>query len=129
MREFRIGRFGSGPRGRDAALFVNSSIALKSALAAILLAPLLLSLAFAESGADIYKAKCAACHGAKGLGDTMLGRNLRIPALGSPVVQTKSDDELITIISKGKKRMPSFERKLSRDQVREVLEFVRALKH
>ncbi len=82
---------------------------------------------FAESGADAYKAHCSACHGAKGAGDTMLGRNLKLRALGSDEVQKQSDDELFTIISTGKNRMPAFDRKLSKDQIRDVLKYVRSL--
>ncbi len=100
----------------------------RTGLVTILLTLLLCAAALADSGTDIYKAKCGACHGAKGEGDTMLGRNLKIPALASPEVQTKSDDELLAIISKGRKRMPPFDRRLSRDETREVLKFVRSLK-
>jgi mono/diheme cytochrome c family protein len=123
-----LGWFTSGHRFSDAAIFKKSATPPGAGLAAILLALVLSTSALADSGADIYKAKCTACHGAKGQGDTMLGRNLKVPALGSPEVQKKSDDELIAIIAKGKKRMPSFDRKLSKDQIRDVLEFVRSLK-
>ena len=40
----------------------------------------------------------------------------------------KSDDELFAIISRGKNRMPSFERKLSRDQIEALVKYVRSLK-
>jgi mono/diheme cytochrome c family protein len=123
-----LGRFVSGHRFSDAATIRKSTAPLGAGLAAILLALLFSSSALADSGSDTYKAKCAACHGAKGQGDTMLGRNLKVPALGSPEVQTRSDDELIAIISRGKKRMPPFDRKLSKDEIRDVLKFVRSLK-
>ncbi len=58
----------------------------------------------------------------------MIGRNLNLRALGSTEVQKKSDDELFSIISKGKNRMPSFDRKLSKDQIRDVVRYIRALK-
>jgi cytochrome c6 len=84
--------------------------------------------AFADSGAETYKARCSACHGRTGAGDSMLGRNLKIHSLGSDEVQRHSDDELANIIAKGKNRMPPFDRKLSKDQIREVVKHIRSLK-
>ena len=82
----------------------------------------------ADTGADTYKAKRSACHGANGAGDTMLGKNLQIRALASADVQKQSDDELATIIGKGKNRIPPFDRKLSRDQIGAVEMYIRSLK-
>ena len=96
--------------------------------AVILLALLFSAYTFADSGADVYKTKCSACHGKNGAGDTMLGRNLKLRPLASDDVQKQSDEELFTIISKGKKRMPPFERKLSRDQIRDLVKHIRSLK-
>lgn len=84
--------------------------------------------ALAESGADIYKAKCAACHGAHGAGDTMLGKNLKLRPLDSPEVQQQSDAELATIISRGRNRMPAFDGKLTQQQIGDVVRYIRLLK-
>jgi mono/diheme cytochrome c family protein len=83
---------------------------------------------FAGTGAETYKAKCAACHSANGAGDTKLGTNLKIRSLGSADVQKQSDDQLATIIGKGKGRMPSFDGKLSKDQIADVVKYIRSLK-
>jgi cytochrome c6 len=96
--------------------------------ASLALALLLSTYALADGGADTYKAKCSACHAANGAGDTMLGKNLKIRALSSDDVQKQSDDELAAIIGKGKNRMPPFDRKLSKDQIGEVVKFIRSLK-
>jgi mono/diheme cytochrome c family protein len=96
--------------------------------AVILLALLFSTYTFADSGADTYKTKCSACHGKNGAGDTMLGKNLKLRPLSSDEVQKQSDDELFTIISKGKKRMPPFDRKLSRDQIHDLVKHIRSLK-
>ena len=58
----------------------------------------------------------------------MLGRNLKLRPLASDAVQKQSDDELTTIISKGKNRMPPFDHKLSKDQIRDVVKHIRSLK-
>jgi mono/diheme cytochrome c family protein len=101
----------------------------RSSVAAIALALLFSTHALAVTAPQIYKTKCSACHGAKGAGDTMLGRNLNLRPLASAEVQKQSDDELFTLISKGKKkRMPSFENKLSKDQIDDLVKYIRSLK-
>jgi mono/diheme cytochrome c family protein len=104
-----------------------------STLASLLLGPLLFALALsssvlADAGADVYSARCSACHGANGAGDTMLGRNLKIRPLGSSAVQSQSDDELAAIVANGKNKMPRYSNKLSKDQIREVIKYIRTLK-
>jgi cytochrome c553 len=94
----------------------------------ILLALLCSTYTFADSAADIYKTKCSACHGKNGAGDTMLGKNLKLRPLASDEVQERSDDELFTIISKGKNRMPHFDHKLSKDQIHDLVKYIRSLK-
>ena len=82
----------------------------------------------ADSGAAPYKEHCSACHAANGDGDTMLGKNLRLRPLASPEVQNMSDDELAAIISKGKNRMPAYGRKLSPQQISDLVKHIRSLK-
>ena len=83
----------------------------------------------AESGEEIFKKKCVGCHGANGAGDTTIGKNLKLRDLRSPDVQKQTDDELAAIISKGKSgKMPPFENKLTKEQIGEVVEFIRTLK-
>jgi mono/diheme cytochrome c family protein len=98
------------------------------ALLALIAWSLFSSYALADSGADIYKAKCSACHAVSGAGDTMLGKNMKLRALGSPDVQKQSDQELTAIISRGKNRMPAYDRKLSKDQIAAVVKHIRSLK-
>jgi cytochrome c6 len=82
---------------------------------------------FADGGAD-FKAKCAACHGQTGAGDTTMGKNLKLRDLGSADVQKQSDDELTTIVTKGKNKMPAYDGKLSKDQISDLVKFIRTLK-
>lgn len=82
----------------------------------------------ADAGADLYKAKCASCHGASGAGDTAMGKNLKLKDLGSAEVQKQSDAELTTVIEKGKKPMPAYEGKLTQDQIQDLVKYIRTLK-
>jgi cytochrome c6 len=83
---------------------------------------------FSEPGAETYKAHCAACHGPKGHGDTVIGKNMKMRPLESDDVQAKSDEELETIVARGRNRMPSFAHKLSRQQIADVVRYIRVLK-
>jgi mono/diheme cytochrome c family protein len=82
----------------------------------------------ADSDADTFKAKCAVCHGADGKGETTMGKTLKARDLGSADVQSQSDADLAGIITNGKGQMPSFDGKLTPDQVKDVVKYIRTLK-
>ena len=100
---------------------------LKVFLAVLALTLVFSTYTFADGAAD-FKAKCAACHGATGAGDTTMGKNLKLRDLGSADVQKQSDDELTGIVTKGKNKMPSYDGKLSADQIKDIVKFIRTLK-
>jgi mono/diheme cytochrome c family protein len=83
----------------------------------------------ADSAADTYKAKCAACHGADGKGDTSTGKMMKIQDLSSPEVQSQSDADLAKIITNGKGKMPKYEGKLTADQINDLVKYIRTFKH
>ncbi len=89
---------------------------------------LLSSPAQAEGADATYKAKCAGCHGPDGKGETAMGKTLKLRNLASADVQKQSDDELTTIITAGKNKMPAYGKSLSADQVKALVGFVRSLK-
>jgi mono/diheme cytochrome c family protein len=86
-----------------------------------------LSTCFADAAAD-YKAKCATCHGPDGKGDTAMGKSMKVKDLASADVQKQSDADITTIIEKGKKPMPGYEGKLTKDQIDGLVKYVRSLK-
>ncbi len=82
----------------------------------------------ADSGADLFKAKCAGCHGPTGGADTAMGKSMHIKDLGSADVQSKSDAQLTEIITKGQKPMPAYEGKLTGDQINDLVKYIRSLR-
>lgn len=80
-----------------------------------------------DDGAGIYKAKCAACHGADGAGKPAA----KIPSLISDDAKKASDADLTDMIANGgkdKKPMHAFSAKgLTPDQVKMVIGYVRDL--
>jgi mono/diheme cytochrome c family protein len=67
------------------------------------------------------------CHGPDGTGKTMMGEKLKIPDLQSAEVQKKTDDDLKTIIIKGKNKMPAYETKLNKEQIEKLVAHIRDL--
>ena len=78
-------------------------------------------------GADTYKAKCAACHAADGSGNTNAGKAMKVRDLRSAEVQKQSDDQLYTVIAKGKGKMPGYEKSLGADKCKELVAYIRRL--
>jgi cytochrome c6 len=81
-----------------------------------------------DAGAQLYKAKCAACHGADGKGETAVGKADKIRDLGSAEVQAQGDADLTTIISTGKGKMPAYGKSLKPDQMKDLVAYIRTLK-
>lgn len=78
---------------------------------------------FADAPGD-YKAKCAMCHGANGEGKAAM----KTVDFGSADVQKASDAELTETITKGKGKMPAYDGKLTKDQIGEIVKWIRTLK-
>jgi len=94
-------------------------IALFSFVIALALPPV----AAAQAGADTYKAKCAMCHGADGMGKPPMGTNLT-----SADVQKMSDADLAAAIANGKGKMPAYKGKLTDAQISDLVKYIRSLK-
>jgi mono/diheme cytochrome c family protein len=82
----------------------------------------------ADDAAALYKTKCAACHGADGSGNTAMGKAFKLRDLGSDEVQAQSDAQLTTITSDGKGKMPAYKGKLTDDQIKGLVGYIRTLK-
>ena len=78
-------------------------------------------------GKQIFAKYCAGCHGSRGKGDgyQLLGPS---PAnLISPTTEERSDDDLLRTIHEGKPNMPAWKHRLSRQDSRDVLTYIRSL--
>ncbi len=82
--------------------------------------------AFAADGGEVYKAKCASCHGADGAG--AMAKKMGSRDLNSPEFQKSSDADIQAVVAKGKGKMPGYEGKLSNDDIAAVAKYVRTLK-
>lgn len=84
--------------------------------------------ACAQDVADLYKSKCQVCHGPDGKGDTAAGKKLGAKDFHSPEVAKMSDAELFEVTKNGKNKMPSYDKRLSDDQIKQLVKYIRTLK-
>lgn len=83
--------------------------------------------AAAQDTAALYKAKCASCHAADGSGDTPVGKKLGVKAFSDPEVAKSTDAAWMDATKKGKGKMPAYEGKLTDDQIKDLVKFMRGL--
>jgi cytochrome c553 len=76
----------------------------------------------ADDGATLYKAKCAACHGADATGKPAA----KIPSLVADDVKKTSDDDLAKAVTE-KPKHPSMVKSLPPDQVKMAVSYIRSL--
>jgi cytochrome c6 len=82
----------------------------------------------ADDSASVYKTKCAACHAADGSGSSAMGKTLGTPDLRGDAVQKETDAQLIDSIANGKgKKMPAYKGKLTDDQIKDLVAYIRDL--
>ena len=107
---------------------------MRSIRSAIIILAVALAFAAATSAyaqndpAVLYKSKCQACHGTDGKGDTPAGKKVGTKNFHSPEVAKMSDTELFDITKKGKEKMPSYDKKLTDDQIKALIKFIHSLK-
>ncbi|MGD0790718.1 MAG: cytochrome c [Terriglobales bacterium] len=94
-----------------------------TALAVVLSLPLS---AHAQGAADLFKAKCAACHGADGTG-SKVGKTMGAHDFTTAEVQKMSDSDLADVITKGKNKMKPAAG-LKPEDVKGLVAYIRTLK-
>ncbi len=83
--------------------------------------------AHADDAAALYKSKCAMCHGADGKA-SKAGATMGAKDFQSPDVAKQKDADWIEATTKGKNKMPAFDKKLTADQIKDLIKYIRTLK-
>lgn len=82
-----------------------------------------------KAAKKLFSQKCVKCHGSDGAGKTVFGQVVSATDLTDPAWQERVDDKRITnSITHGRGQMPSFEKKLSKEQIELLSNYVRAFK-
>jgi mono/diheme cytochrome c family protein len=86
------------------------------------------SLSRIDQGKKIYLKHCVGCHGIEGQGDgyKLLGADPAV--LAAPSTQRKFDTTLLKTIHEGKAAMPPWNVRLSEQEERDVLAYIRTLR-
>jgi len=80
-----------------------------------------------DDAATLYKSKCASCHAADGSGDTPAGKKTGTHAFSSPEVQKMTDAQLTEATTNGKNKMPAYKGKLTDEQIKSLVAYVKEL--
>jgi cytochrome c6 len=80
-----------------------------------------------DKSAAFYKQKCAACHGADGKGDTPTGKTMKVRSFTDPEVAKMSDEDLSSLIEKGKGKMPAYGKSMKADEIKAMVAYIRSL--
>lgn len=80
-----------------------------------------------QEGKKIFEDKCATCHGEDGSGDTVIGKAVKAADLRSADADKKTDTELYQQIDKGQGIMPRFGSSLDKEQINDLIAYVREL--
>ncbi len=78
----------------------------------------------AHDAAALYKAKCVSCHAPDGTGSA-IGKKMGARDFRDPEIAKQSDQQLIDAITKGKNKMPKYEGKLTAEQIKELVAYIR----
>ena len=93
-----------------------------------LAASFLAASAFAQqAGEATYKAKCAMCHGADGIGNTPVGKSMKVRSFKSPEDVKATDAELFKQTKDGVGKMPAYAGKLTDAQIQDLVAYIRSL--
>jgi mono/diheme cytochrome c family protein len=73
----------------------------------------------------LFKQKCTKCHGADGSGDTSMGRIFNAPDFTDGNWWAKHNPgEFVNAITRGRKNMPAFGKKLTKAQISSLASYV-----
>ena len=98
----------------------------------IIIATSIVMIAAAASGAEVaenWAKNCASCHGKDGTGSTVMGKKLGVENYTDAKAQAKfTDEEAAKIIKDGKDKMKPFKDKLTDDEIKALVGYVRSFK-
>jgi mono/diheme cytochrome c family protein len=97
------------------------------AAAVILMAALIAVPAFAQAPGDIYKTKCAMCHGPDGLATTQIAKMKKVLSFKDPTMLKASDAQFIASTKNGKGTMKGYNGILTDQQIKDVIAYIRTL--
>lgn len=94
---------------------------IRSGITAVAMVAATMTIAFAQSGADIYKSKCQMCHGATGMADSGAGKAMKVKPVTDPSVKSLTEAQMIAATKNGMGKMQPYKDKLTDAQIKEAV--------
>jgi cytochrome c6 len=113
---------------------MNLKTITKITVGTALLAAALAGRAQAADAKENWENNCAKCHGADGRGQTKMGRQLGVKDYTDPKIQAEMKEaEMLSRTTAGikegsKEKMPAYKGKLSEQEIKDLIAFVRTFK-
>ena len=105
---------------------------MKTKIKALIIVGSLVCAASLVSAADVaenWNKNCASCHGKDGTGNTVMGKKSGVDDYTDAKNQAKfTDADAIKSITDGKEKMKPFKEKLSADEIKALVTYLRAFK-
>ncbi|HVU48945.1 MAG TPA: cytochrome c [Terracidiphilus sp.] len=77
------------------------------------------------SGAEIYKAKCASCHGADGMAGSGAGKALKVKPATDPSVKKMDEAAMIAAVRDGLGKMKAYKGSLTDAEIKASVDYFR----
>lgn len=105
---------------------MKTKIQILAATASIVLAT---SVASSADVTENWVKNCASCHGKDGTGNTVMGKKSGVENYTDPKAQAKfTDADAVKIIQDGKGKMKAFKDKLTAEEIKALVGYIRSLK-
>ncbi len=80
----------------------------------------------------LYQSKCSTCHGAKGEGSAKFAKMMKVEEsklmLNSVATVKTADDMLLKALLQGRGRMPAFQGKITPDEAKQLIQYIKKFK-
>ena len=80
-----------------------------------------------EAGKTLYQKNCQSCHGADGNAPAAMAKSMNIPPVTAAALKQKDDAEMLRIIAEGAGKMPGYAKKMSAEEQKQVLDYMKTL--
>src|SRR5260370_30707353 len=85
--------------------------------------------AVSQNTESLYKAKCAACHGTDGAGNTVVGKKFGAKDFNTSELKNETDQGFVDAVKKGRAKMPGSANSLTDEQTNALVKYVRGFQH
>lgn len=74
-----------------------------------------------NSGAEVYKSKCQACHGVNGMADSGAGKAMKVKPVTDPDVKKMPENQMVDAVRNGMGKMQAYKGKLTDAQIKDAV--------